>query len=177
MKTLKLIKKIFAYVFVTVFFAFAITMTILLLNYNKYGVTQFGDTSLIIVNGDISSDKYKKGDLVFVEEKKLRNLNVGDEIFTYRLEVDGTPSIELGTIGQIYEKDNAIAFENGDTFDMEFVIGIANSKMDGIGTYLSIIESKWGFLFIVLVPSFLIFVYQIYALIIEIKFGSEDEQE
>ena len=60
---------------------------------------------------------------------------------------------------------------------MEFVIGIANSKMDGIGTYLSIIESKWGFLFIVLVPSFLIFVYQIYALIIEIKFGSEDEQE
>ena len=36
-------------------------------------------------------------------------------------------------------------------------------------------ESKWGFLFIVLVPCFLIFIYEVYALIIEIKYGAEEE--
>ena len=41
----KIIKKIVVGLFVSVFFIFAIIMAILLINYNDYGVSQFGNTS------------------------------------------------------------------------------------------------------------------------------------
>ena len=82
--------------------------------------------------------------------------------------------VEVGKVGQIYLEEDAIAFENGDIFSNEFIIGTADKTYNKIGTYLSIVESKWGFLFIVLVPCLLIFIYEIYALIVEIKYGEEE---
>jgi len=157
------------------FFVFALSMTLLLLNYNKYGLTQFGNTTLVIISDDISSEVLKKGDLVLVDLKKLDELELGDEAFVYRVSPEGNVSVEVGKIGQIYEDEDAIAFENGDTFSMQFVIGEAEEIYNDVGTFLSIVESKWGFLFIVLVPCLLIFIYEIYALIIEIKYGAEEE--
>jgi hypothetical protein len=60
-------------------------MTLLLLNYNEYGVTQFDNTSLILIKDEISSANYKKGDLVIVEGKKISNINIGDELFIYHV--------------------------------------------------------------------------------------------
>ena len=39
-------------------------MTILLLSYNDYGLSQFGNKTLILMNDQIYSENYKKGDLV-----------------------------------------------------------------------------------------------------------------
>ena len=44
-----------------------------------------------------------------------------------------------------------------------------------VGSVLSLLQSKWGFLFTVLVPCFLIFIYEVYSLIIEIKYGAEPD--
>ena len=55
MKVLKMVKKIIIGIVLVVFFAFTITMTVLLLNYNKFGVTQFDDTSLLIIRNGFSS--------------------------------------------------------------------------------------------------------------------------
>ena len=49
MKVLKIIKKVILTILLVIFFAFTITMTILLLSYNKYGLTQFEDTTLLII--------------------------------------------------------------------------------------------------------------------------------
>ena len=76
---------------------------------------------------------------------------------------------------QIYLEEDAIAFENGSNYSMEFIAGTPEKVYNDIGLYLGIIESKWGFLFIVLVPSFLIFVYELYSLIVEIKYGSDED--
>lgn len=171
-KILKKIKSFITGVLICVFFAFALAMTMLLLNYNKYGLTQFGNTTFVIINDEISSENFKKGDLVLVKSQKLEKLELGNEIFVYRINSGGRVSVELGKIGQIYPEEDAVAFENGDIFSTEFVIGTADEIYNDIGTYLAIIESKWGFLFIVLVPCLLIFIYEIYALIIEIKYGA-----
>ena len=168
------IKSFFFGVFGVIFFAFALSMTILLLNYNDYGVTQFGNTSLIIISSDIASETYQKGDLVLVENKKIDRIEPGDEVFVYHLDGKGGVSIELGKVGQIYPEEDAIAFENGATYSMQFVAGVGDKVYDDIGFYLSIIESRWGFLFLVLVPCFLFFIYEIYALIVEIKYGDEE---
>lgn len=174
-KVIKKIKSFVAGVLMLVFFAFAISMTVLLLNYNKYGLTQFGNTTMVIINDYISSERFKKGDLVLVKSQKLEKLNVGDEIFVYRVNEGGSVSVELGKVGQIYPEEDAIAFENGDIFSKQFLIGTADEIYNDIGTYLAIIESKWGFLFIVLVPCLLIFIYELYALIVEIKYGAEED--
>ena len=124
---------------------------------------------------EIRKPLYKKGDLVLVESMKVEKIQVGDEIFAYRIDSKGIPMIQIGKVGEVYVKDNAIAFENGETYSMEFVAGIGIKSYEGLGTALSIIESQWGFLFIVLVPCFLIFIYELYSLIIEIKYGAEED--
>lgn len=174
MKIVQIIKKFIMGVLVIAFFAFAITMTVLLLNYNKYGVTHIDNTSLILIKEEISSDNYKKGDLVFVDGKKIDKINVGDELFVYHLDKSGVVSIDVGAVGEVHPDEDAISFENGATYAMEFVVGASSKVYNKVGTYLGIIESTWGFLFIVLVPSFLIFIYEIYALVIEIKYGKEE---
>lgn len=175
MKVLETIKKIVIGTLITVYFIFALAMTTLLLNYNDFGITEFGDTSLILVDSSISNDKYEKGDLVLVERQRVKNIQVGDEIFTYHINSQGQVYIEIGTVGTVYVDDNAIKFENGETYSDEFIIGKATNIYEDIGTFLSIVESKWGFLFIVLVPCFLIFIYELYSLIIEIKYGTEED--
>lgn len=175
MKVLKIIKSIIMGVLLFVYFSFVIVMTVLLLNFNDYGVTEFGSTSLIIINDEISNENYKKGDLVVTEKKKINKLTVGEEIFTYKVDSKGNVSIDLGKIGNLYPEEEALSFENGSTYSMEFVAGSPKEVHEKIGTYLSVIESKWGFLFIVLVPSFLIFVYEVYSLIVEIKYGADED--
>lgn len=174
-KVLETIKKILIGVVGTAYFLFALMMTILLLNFNKYGVTQFGKNSLMIIDEDIASETYKKGELVIVKEKKIEDIKEGEELFVYRIDSKGIPSINLGKVGEVYVEDQAIAFENGETYSMEFVAGVGEEKYEKIGTVLTIIESQWGFLFIVLVPCFLIFIYEIYSLIVEIKYGGEED--
>ena len=100
----------------------------------------------------------------------------GEEIFVYRLINNNKVMVEVGKVGEIYEEEDAVAFENGDIFSKEFVMGTADKVYNKVGTYLSIVESKWGFLFLVLVPCLLIFIYEIYALIVEIKYGAEENE-
>ena len=175
-KVLKFIKSLIVGILGCIFFTFAISLTVLLLNYNKYGLTQFGNTTFVNVLDDITSDTIKKGDLVLVKSRKLDTLEVGNEIFVYRIINSNKVIVEVGKIGEIYLEEDAIAFENGDVFSKEFIIGTSDKIYNDVGTYLAIFESKWGFLFLVLVPCLLIFIYEIYSLIVEIKYGGEEEE-
>lgn len=174
MKALKVIKKVIIGIIIAAFFCFAMIMTILLLNRNKYKVTQFGDTTLVVLNSKVSSTKYKKGDLILVDSVKLADIKEGDEIFAYQLDSEKNATIDFGIVGKTSIEQKAVEFENGATYAEEFLIGSTSKVYNDIGTVLSIVQSKWGFLFIILVPSFLIFVYEIYALIVEIKYGDEE---
>ena len=175
MKTLKILKKVLFGIVEVIYFAFALFMTILLLNYNKYGVTQFGDTSVVIIKEDVELDEYKKGDVVLVKAVKVKDIESEDIIFTYKLDEERVAHIEVGKVGEVYEEEDAITLKNGSTYSAEFIAGKGYKTYNGIGSFLSVIESQWGFLFLVLVPIFLIFIYQVYALIIEIKYGVSKE--
>lgn len=177
MKALKVIKRVLVSIVLIAFFAFTVTMTILLLNYNKFGITQFDDTSLLIIKKGFTSETYQKNSLVIVESKEIKDYQIGEEVFVYHLDGHGGVNIELGVVGQIFEEDDAITFSNGNTYSSEFIIGSGEKIYPNIGKYLSIVESKWGFLFIILVPNFFLFVYQLYSLIVEIKYGKEDVEE
>jgi hypothetical protein len=177
-KVMEILKKIITGIFAVIFFAFVIAMTILLLTRNEFGVTQIDKTSMIIIRDEISSDNYTKGDIVLVKEYKIDKLEIGDEVFVYQVDSDGSATVDLGFIGEIHDvddnTDDAIVFENGATYSIEFVIGKTDQVYPKVGNYLSIINSRWGFLFIILIPSFLIFIYSLYTLIIEVKYGRDE---
>jgi len=177
MKFLKIIRNIIIGILFVVFFAFAIGMTVLMLNVNDYGLTQFGDTTLLYLTENISSKNFKKGDLVLIEKPLFEEVKVGDELFVYRVARNGSVTVEVGIVGDIHEEDSAISYENGATFGEQLIIGHAGNKYEKIGSYLGIIQSQWGFLFIILVPCFLIFIYQLYALIVEIKYGKYEMRD
>lgn len=176
-KVIEKLKKILIGILIFVFSCFAIIMTILLLNFNEYGVTEFGDKSLVILTREISSENYKKGDLVIVEKVAYEAIKEGDEIFAYSVDSREKVNIEVGIVKDLYPTEKSIAYKNGAGFSQEYIIGKATDTYHDIGLYLSFIESKWGFLFIVLVPCFIIFIYEIYALVVEIRYGEEDEEE
>lgn len=174
MKALKVIKRIVFTLIAVVYFSFALCMTILLLNYNKYGVTQFGEITLVKLTEKVSFEGYKKGDLVIVEADEISEYKKGDTVFTYYVDKDRKPHIKIGVVGEVYPDDEAITFENGNSYSREFIAGKPTKVYNDLGGYLSVVESRWGFLFIVLVPCFLIFIYEVYALIVEIKYGAEE---
>ncbi len=175
MKVVKFIKNIIIGIVAILFFAFVIFNTLLLLNIDKkFGVTTFDDKTLIIVRDQISSENYKKGDAVIVQSKALEKIKVGDELFVYKVQKTGRPVVDIGIVGEVYNNENAISFKNGATYDMQFVAGSSIKTYPEIGTYLAVIQSTWGFLFIILIPSFLVFIYELYAIVVEIRLGKEN---
>ncbi len=174
MKAMKIMRNIILGVVGLIYLVFVISMTVLLLNYNDFGVTEFGNDSIVIIDDEIKNENYEKGDLVVVEGKKVEDLKEGEEVFTYHADRNGVVSIDIGTIGQIALEERAISFENGSSYTEEFIVGQTREVYSNLGTYVGFITSQWGFFFTVLVPCFLIFVYQLYALIIEIKYGEEE---
>lgn len=175
MKVLNKIKKVIIIILVAIFFIIAFGITVLLLNYNNYGVTELGDKTLVLIKEDITSENYKKGDLVIVKKVPYDSLKNGDEIFTYSVNSKGQANVEVGIVGDIIPKEKAVSFVNGASFSEEYIIGTSIKVYENLGSVLALIESKWGFLFMILVPGFIIFIYEIYALVVEIKYGKEEE--
>ena len=171
---MKIVRNIIIGVVLIAFFAFAITMTVLMLNVNKYGVTEFEKSVILIIKDKVALEQYKENSVVVVKKLELDQVKTGDEVFVYKVRTDGGVNIEVGIVGEVHLEDEAITYENGATYGRKFIIGTADKIHENYGKYLGVIMSKWGFLFIVLVPSFLIFVYELYALVIEVKYGKDE---
>ena len=116
MKALNTIKRILFTIIAIVYFSFALCMTILLLNYNKYGLTQFGNITLVKLTEQVSFEGYQKGDLVIVESMDVSTYEEGDVVFTYFIDQERKPHVKIGNVGEVYPDDNAITYENGDSY-------------------------------------------------------------
>lgn len=180
-KVLQIIKSILIGVFLTLYFTFIILISTLLLNKNDYGVTQFNDKAMILIDEEIANETYKKGSLVIVQEKKINELNIGDEIFVYKTnKTEKTVKITVANVDKINLENNSpyVVLANDKTaWSEEFIAGTTFSVYSDIGGFLSFIESKWVFFGLLIVPCFFILLYEIYLVIITIKFGDIDDEE
>ena len=61
-------KKFLSFIFI-IYVIIAIFVTICLLSYNKFKITEFGDKSLLIISDDQMAPNFKKGDLVIADKK------------------------------------------------------------------------------------------------------------
>ena len=106
-----------------VYFTFVIAMTILLLNFNDYGVTEFGNKSIIIINDEISNDNYKKGDIVITEFRQRLNITPGK----YTLSFSCTRYDERGELEVLSRKYDALIVE---VISDKVCVGIAKIEPD-----------------------------------------------
>ena len=161
-------KKLLFNLIIIVYVIIAILVTICLLTFNQYRISQIGNKSLIIINENDDLYTYKKGDLLIVTKENLKNAKSGDTVFFYEAKsVKIAKIIEVKNFGEAginYVIDGNYQVVEDD------VIGTSNSVkvIPKAGKFLQILESKWGFLFLIVFPSLLAFLREIYDLILEI---------
>ena len=160
----------------------AIFSTICLISMNKYGVSEIGKYSLIIIDSDELSSVYEENDLVFVKRTSESKYKVGDYAFFYLENAPDLVFVNYGQIDRIEEADHALdSYYFKDTIiSYDKMIGKADgsSVIHVFGLILAIFESRLGFMFLVIFPTLFALVYEIYSVVMEAKrIKDEDDEE
>ena len=172
-------KKTITNIIFIIYVVIAVFVTICLLSYNQFKVTEFGDYSLVIVTDDEMAPDFNKGDLVIVD--KSQEVLPGDKAFfydTYNRQIE----IRLGEVNdleRVTETESTYTFDGDHKVSSEYVLGGENtaSVIPVAGTILSVLESKWGFLFLIVLPVLLMFFHQITVVIADLKNSKDDKVE
>lgn len=148
-----------------------IFMSVLLLSHNEYQVSQFGKYTLLIVDEDMLD--YKSGSLLIVTKKQASNIQAGDYVFYYDRSGAKVKPV-LGFVNELYDVSfgkYSFKVNNDVIVDEEDIIGRSNDTKEykGFGKVLSILESKYGNLFLVVLPAFLLFMYELINFIVEAR--------
>ena len=77
-------RKLGAVLFV-VYSIIAILVTVLLLSFNEYNCSEIGGYTVYIVNDDALEPEYEENSILLVKETNDKHVNVGDEIFLYKV--------------------------------------------------------------------------------------------
>ena len=157
---------------------YVICLTTILLAKNKFGFTQLGDYVLTSIgSNDVNNIiNTEQGDLLII--KNTSDLNVGDVIYYYAVYdekyiicSDVVKSMQKDDFSALYTIDD----QYNSTVHSDKVIGKYASKYHKLGNYFSFLQSRVGFLFFVLLPIMVVFIYQIYDFTIILKYGNEND--
>ena len=161
-------KKTIGNLIIIIYVAVAIFTTICLLTFNEYRVSEFGDKTLVIINKDEEGTIYKKGDLVIVGKQGYEKADKGDTIFFY--DNDGIKIAEVEQRNDFGDAGVTFTIEGNYQVVKSDMIGASNNAkvISKVGGILSVLESKWGFLFLIVFPSLLAFLHEIYEFILEL---------
>lgn len=162
---------------------YVIFITSCILCRNKFGYTQFGNMTFVTVNDNNAKffANNKSGDLLIIKGQQI-GLNTGDVIYYY-VTVDEKYVVRTNVIADKEEDDYAALYilndDDGTSIASNRVIGKYVSVHPGLGGTLDVLESRVGFLFLVLLPILIVFIYQIYQLVVVAKYEvvEEDEKE
>ncbi len=166
---------IFIYILLIIF------VTICLLSYNDYKITVFGDKSLIPIIDENLEPDYTIGDLVIVEKSKLSKVQEGDIVFFYRT-FAGEATInyaKLTGVERVTDTEYTFTVEGDYKFSSTYYIGNVDSIViiPKVGYVLTILESKWGFLFLGVFPSLVAFLYTLYSIVAEVRYNTDESDE
>lgn len=157
------------------YIALVIVMTVYLINYNKYGVSEIGNKTFIIVNDDSLLPDYKKGDLLIVSDMGNDAINVGDSIFFYEQNREkGTVVIDLAevyNVKKVTDEESTYTIDGDYEYSSEYVIGSTkNTEVHhDLGSVLKVLSSRWAFLLIIILPILFMFLWELYEFALEVK--------
>ena len=171
-KALKIIFGVIGVIYVVA----AVFAIVCLLKKNEFGYPQFGNKTLFVVEEDSKDTGYKKGDLIILVKPNNDDVKETDGVFFYDTDYRRN-TINYGNItGRevINEKETTFTIGNK-SFSSEFLVGKANDskKYSTVGSILNVLLSKWGFFLIIIVPFFIMFMIEIFAIYTELRYGKK----
>lgn len=165
---------------ISVWLLCAIASTICLISYNDFGVSEIGNYSVFVIDSDRLEPTFMENDLVIAKKTATNNYNVGDYAFFYLENPADAVFINYGKITKVERQEGAESsyyFGQKDIVAHSKMIGLANKSIvyHKWGLVLSIFESRWGFMFLVIFPTIFAIVYEIYSIIEEAKTDRHEE--
>ena len=147
-----------------IFVIVAVFVTMCTLSKNDYNVMQFVDKIWLISNKKMGN--YPENKLLIIKEDK-KNVKLNDEVFYYHESNDGN-NVEYGKITAI--NNNSYTIDN-EEIEKSMVISSNNNikEVAVLGTILSVLTSRTGYLCLIILPILLAFVYQIVLIIKELN--------
>jgi len=153
----------------------AITVTVLLLSFNEYRCSEIGGYTVYIVGDDSLEPEYEEGSILLIKETSDKHVKEGDEIFLYNVINSKEFEFVKETLAVKSQQGRHIVYstEEGGNYDVDYFVGKTTDTtvIKGWGWVLSFLESKWGYLFCIVIVSLLLFLQEVFDLIIEIKYG------
>ena len=152
-------------VLIGVWLIVAIFTTICLLSYNEFKVTTFGKNTLLIIDSDELEPDVLEGDLLVVKRNSDNKIDIGDKVFYYNSAKNTRVLVYNGYVQdklEIDKKETTYTID-GEKVSGEYVIGKVDSSKayHKLGTLLNIFTSKWGFMFMVILPTLFAIIYEI----------------
>lgn len=175
------IKRIIIGLLLTVYLLVAVFLTACLLTYNDYKISVFGDKSLIIVKNDDFEPNYKKGTLLIVKKNNNDDIKVNDNIFfynTYKNQIVVSYSQVIKT-EKITDTQTTYTITGNYELSSDYVIGKADTTkvINNVGNIMSFLESRWGFLLLIVLPISMLFIYEIYIVVKEIVRPDDEDDK
>ena len=159
---------------------YVIIVTACVLCKNSFGFTQFGNYTIASVNEVNVNylDDSKVGNLIVISDRK--NINKDDMVYYYAL-VDDAYVIKSGVVDRVINNKGSYLYELSDdqktsVFDTR-ILGKNINQYVFLGNVKNVLESKIGFLVLVLLPIVIVFAYQIIEFVITIKRKNLEEDE
>ena len=158
---------------------YVIFLTSCILFRNKFGFTQFGKYTISPIDGTTAKyvENTKSGDLLIV--KSSNDIVQGDRIYYYAT-VNDRYVIRTGIVEKIQKDDynSLYTIETLVTGTKKTKINVAQTRtlgkyansMSTLGSIMSFLVTRIGFLLFVLLPILLVFVYQIYEFVLVLNF-------
>lgn len=177
---MKTIIKIIKEIIIGIWICLAIFATICLISSNEYGVSEFGDKSLFVIdNRSLEDYGFNRYDIVITTRGLENDYNEKDQVFFYYGNKESKSFVNLGVIDKVERADGAedsYYFDNNGV-SYSNVLGLVNGsmKIEKWGMVLGLLESKWGFMFLIILPTLYAVVYEIYSIIVEVKHKSMNE--
>ena len=177
---MKTLKKVFGGIvdfLMLVVIVFAIGVTLISLNSGNNNISKIGKYIPLNVKTNSMEPTIMKGDFIVAEEVDTKDLKVGDVISFLATEQD-TVIVKTHRIISIDDSTNDVSFiTRGDNnevndsvpvFPSDVVGKWNNLRLSKVGTILDFVGSQMGFLFCIVLPLLILFVYQIYKFIVVI---------
>ena len=174
-------KKALGTILFVIYAIIAITVTVLLLSYNDYNNSQLGGYTVYIVKDDSLEPKFKQGSILLIKSTSDKNVQIGDELFMYKVINSQEYEVIDTTLKAKTQQGRHITyiFDEDESYANEYFIGKVSDTVviQGWGYVLNLLESKWGFLILIVFPSLLAFLYELWEFIANIKAAKEDDDD
>lgn len=158
---------------------YVLCITMCILCRNKYGYTQFDKYTLVTLQEETYRyiDGSEDGDLLVV--KRGGDIVKGDVIYYY-ININDQYVVKTGVVESLVDGETTSLYTLNDdvktTVASSKVLGKEMKLYSSWGTILDLLMSRFGFLFLVLLPILVVFIYQIYEFIMVLKFEKIEEE-